>query len=205
MMPYPVRTNLKKYPKHEARALFGLSPEKKTLFVFGGSQGANSINNAVLGCFRELVSKDIQIIWQTGESYYDNIQNEIKLYKSINAVKYIDNIDFAYSAADLIVCRSGISTIMELASFGAAVIFVPYPLASENHQQKNAMSLVEKGAAEIILDKELSENLYSKITENINDDNKLESMRKNISQFADKDAAKKIAEFLTGLVKTQKN
>jgi UDP-N-acetylglucosamine--N-acetylmuramyl-(pentapeptide) pyrophosphoryl-undecaprenol N-acetylglucosamine transferase len=209
MMPYPVRANLVKYSKDEALKYFGLSQgegrDRKTIFVFGGSQGAGSINKALLKCFRDLLSNNIQIIWQTGENFYDKIQDEVKLYKNVKVLKYVESIDYAYSAADLIICRSGISTVMELASFGCAAVFVPFSLASENHQEKNANSLADKGAAEMILDKELDQKLQTVILKLINDDKKLDEMKKNILKFADKEAAGKMALLLIEMVNSSKN
>jgi len=205
MFSYPIRANLKRYSKEEACNYFDLKPDKKTLLVFGGSQGAITLNNITLKFFRELTDNDIQIIWQTGDKFYDTIPEKVKMYKSIKILKYLDNIDYAYSAADLIVCRSGISTVMELASFGCAAVFVPFSLATENHQEKNARALVEKDAAGIILDKELDSDFLKMILNVIKDDKKLNEMRNNITQFADKNAAKKIALSLIEMVNTSKN
>ncbi len=205
MFSYPVRADLIKYTKEEASAYFGLDAGKRILLAFGGSQGAITLNNILLKRFREITDKDIQIIWQTGEKFYDTIPEKVKMYKSMKILKYIDKIDYAYSAADLVVCRSGISTVMELAGFGCAVIFVPFSLATGNHQEKNARELVDKNAAVMILDKDLDGDFLNSILRLINDDKKLEEMRTNIGQFADKDAAKKIALSLIEMVSASKN
>lgn len=203
MMSYPVRSNLKRYSKSEARKYFGLEADKKTLLVFGGSQGARSINEAMVNSYMKFIENDIQVIWQTG----DNIENtgKAELYKGVKMLKYLDKIDYAYSAADLIVCRSGISTVMELAEFGCAVIFVPFEHASENHQEKNARTLVNKGAAGIILDRELNEKFAITVIDTINDKVLLDRMKQNIKQFADKNAANEIAEYLVEMVKHSGN
>ncbi|MCI0448713.1 MAG: undecaprenyldiphospho-muramoylpentapeptide beta-N-acetylglucosaminyltransferase [Chlorobi bacterium] len=205
VISYPVRENLKRYDKSEALRYFGLDSNKKTLFVFGGSQGAKSINSAIVKCFKNFVSAGVQIIWQTGESDFESISNEVSNQAGVKVLEYIDAIDYAYSGADLVLCRAGISTIMELASFGSAVIFVPYPEASENHQEKNARAIVEKNAAEIILDKDLNEKLESTVLNLINSSIKLDEMRANIKQFADVKAASKIAGLLIELVNSLKN
>jgi UDP-N-acetylglucosamine--N-acetylmuramyl-(pentapeptide) pyrophosphoryl-undecaprenol N-acetylglucosamine transferase len=205
VMPYPVRTKLKRYSKMEALKYFGLNEGIRTLFVFGGSQGASSINNALSKIQGNLAGNNIQIIWQTGESFYDTATEKTKRNRNIKVLKYIDSIDYAYSAADLIVCRAGISTVMELASFGAAAIFVPYPLASENHQEKNARALLEKKAGVMILDSRLNEKLEDMINLLINDEDTLNGLRNNIKQFADQDAALKISKLLIGLVNNSKN
>lgn len=203
MMSYPVRAMLNKYTKKDACEFFGLDADKKTLLVFGGSQGAKSINQAILNSFRKLVENNIQVIWQTGENLEST--GKAELYNGIKILKYIDKIDYAYSAADLIVCRSGISTVMELANFGCAVIFVPFELASENHQEKNARTLVNKGAAGILLDSELDEKFSDTVISTLNDNMLLEQMRQNIKQFADKNAAKEIAEYIIEMVDNSKN
>ncbi len=205
VMSYPVRQNLKRYEKSEASKYFGLDANKKTLFVFGGSQGASSINSALLKCFKNITGSDIQIIWQTGDGDYESVNSAVSSNKNVKVIKFIDKIDYAYSASELVVCRSGISTIMELASFGSAAIFVPYPEASENHQEKNARAVTDKNAAEIILDKDLNQKLESSILRLINDENKLSYMRSNISQMADTEAASKIANMLVEMLNKRKN
>lgn len=205
VMSYPVRQNLKKYEKSEAANYFGLDGNKKTLFVFGGSQGARSINSALIKCFKNLCGSGIQIIWQTGEGDFEVVNSAVSSNKNVKVLKYIDKIDYAYSASDLVVCRSGISTIMELASFSQAAIFVPYPNASENHQEKNARAVADKNAAEIITDKEINQKLESAILRLINDDNKLSFMRSNIKQMADTNAASKIANMLVEMKNKNRN
>ncbi len=197
VIPYPVRRTLKVYKRHEAAHHFGLARDRKTLFVFGGSQGAHSINNALLKNLNQLIDAKIQVIWQTGNKDYEMIGDKVKQNPDVRLFKFIDNIDYAYSAADLVVCRSGISALMELAYFGSAAIFVPYPFSSDNHQLKNAERLLEQKACGIIFDKEL-DSLASKIIELINDDSKLNEMRMNIKKFSDANAASRIAEFLIG-------
>ncbi len=205
IMSYPVRENLKKYNREEAIKHFGLNPGKKTLFVFGGSQGAKSINTSLLKIFENISGNGVQIIWQTGENDFESISRIVSTSENVKVFKYIDNIDYAYSACDLTICRAGISTIMELASFKLAAIFVPLPSASENHQEKNSRAIIEKQAAEMILDKELNEKLETTVLKLINDDNKLNNMRSNINQFADVKAASKIAQMLIGMVNKSRN
>ena len=196
IISYPVRENLKRYPRTEACEYFKLTPNKKVLFILGGSQGANSINKVMMDNYDKLISQEIQIIWQTGQRDYEKIVQITKGLSGIKAVRFIDNIDVAFSAADLIVCRSGISTLMELAYFGAAAIFIPYAFATENHQEKNARAIVEAKGAEMILDKDINTQLIDKIVSLIIDDTRLEEMRSKISKFADGDAASKIVQLL---------
>lgn len=205
VMSYPVRENMAKVDKADVLKKYDFNPEYKTLFVFGGSQGANSINNSLLKCWENIVSSGVQIIWQTGESDFEKVSSSVSSNKNVKVFKYIDNIDTAYSACDLVLCRAGVSTIMELASFMLPVVFVPYPLASENHQEKNARALVEKNAAGIILDSELNEKLEYTVLNLIHDNKKLAEMSANIKQFADSKAASKIAQMLMKMVNQSKN
>lgn len=203
VISYPVRGNLKKYSKKEACSFFGLDENKNTLFAFGGSQGASSINRALLNCVEKLKQNNIQLIWQTGVNEFDSIDEKVKVYENIKLFRFIDSIDYAYSAADLIICRAGVSTVMELASFGAAVLFVPFPIASENHQEKNARAMTDAGAAELLPDKNAEADLFDKAVKLLNDDLKLDSMKININKFADKNAASKIAELLLHIAKNK--
>jgi len=205
IMSYPVRENLKHYPKAEACRFFGLNENKKVLFAFGGSQGAGSINKAILNNIEQLNGDNIQLIWQSGESDLKNITKAAEKYENIKVLGFIDNIDYAYSAADLIICRAGISTVMELAYFGAAVVFVPFPFASENHQEKNARAMADAGAAEMILDRDLQNKFYETAASLLKDEKQLEIMRKNIKKFADKDAASKIAKLLVQMTEENIN
>ncbi len=205
IMQYPVRANLIKYTRNEASEFFGLDANKRTMFVFGGSQGASSLNKILLKSIDEISKKNIQLIWQTGSNEFDKIKNQVHGFNNIKVFQFIEKIDYAFSASDLIVCRSGISTIMELASFGAAVVFVPFPLASENHQEKNAQAIVDAGAAMMILDSNIEVEFMEVVLPLINDSKKLNEMRENIKKFADKDAASKIASMLNRLAENKLN
>lgn len=204
IMPYPVRTFDERTERTKALDFFNLS-DKKTIFVFGGSQGAGSINNTLLKLYKGLFEKGIQIIWQTGDKDFSKIYNEAGSLNGIKILKYIDRIEFAYSAADLVVCRAGISSVMEAAKFGLAVIFVPYPLASENHQQRNAEALYKSNSAEMLLDSELEMKLFSKIVELIDNKERLMMLRENIQKYSVKDAARNIAAMFFELGNSEKS
>jgi UDP-N-acetylglucosamine--N-acetylmuramyl-(pentapeptide) pyrophosphoryl-undecaprenol N-acetylglucosamine transferase len=191
----PVRGDLKHYPKDEARRFFGLDENRKTLLILGGSLGASSINRAVLSMAYEIVMRDVQMIWQTGEFDFGRIRSEVdRLSYMIKVFKFIDRMDYAYSACDLAVCRAGATTVFEIARFGVPAIFVPYPYATADHQYENARVLFEAGASEIIRDSELGVKLKSKILELISDDKKLEEMRTRVKNFSRPGAAIAIAE-----------
>lgn len=195
----PIRSGLKIYPKDEALKFFGLEFSKKTLFVFGGSAGARSINNAMLEIIDELVEKGIQVIWQTGALDFETVEGKCKDMNAVKVFKFIDEIDYAYSASDLVICRAGATTIAEVAYFGLPAIFVPYPFAAENHQYENARFLFEKGASEIILDGELKTKLKQKIFELLEDEKKLDEMRTKVKLFANPNAGDLIAKAILKL------
>jgi len=198
VMPFPVRTKLKKYTKEVARNFFGLDPFRKTIFVFGGSQGASSINNAVAKLLKPLTDANIQLIWQTGKADYKLISDSLKqeFLSVVKVFDFIHKMDYAYSAADLVVCRSGISAVMEVACFALPTIFVPYPHSTDDHQTLNARLLTEKSAAELIADNNLDAELENKILRLIHDDKRLSQLRSNIAVFYDTHAAEKIANFI---------
>jgi UDP-N-acetylglucosamine--N-acetylmuramyl-(pentapeptide) pyrophosphoryl-undecaprenol N-acetylglucosamine transferase len=202
---YPVRMNLVKFDKLYALKQFDLSPDKKTLFVFGGSQGAESINNALINCIDDFIDADLQIIWASGKNNFDFISSKIKPNQNIKLFSYIDKIDLAYSASDLVISRAGISAIMELAAFNLPSVLVPYPLASDNHQAKNALALAKQNAAICIEDNKLNSELKNTVLNLIKDNSKLDLLRINIAKFGDSNSARKIADFLVQIVNNRKN
>jgi UDP-N-acetylglucosamine--N-acetylmuramyl-(pentapeptide) pyrophosphoryl-undecaprenol N-acetylglucosamine transferase len=133
--------------------------ERFTLLIFGGSAGAHRINVAVLDALKQMtdLASQFRIIHQTGTADFPAIS---KAYQALpfdaEAVPFIDRMDNAYACADLVLCRAGATTVAELTAFGKAAILVPYPYAIYDHQRWNAQALADKGAAEMILDHELS-------------------------------------------------
>ncbi len=199
----PIRGSLKIHPKDEALKFFGLEFGKKTFFVFGGSAGARPINNAMLEIIDELVERGIQVIWQTGALDFEIVEEKCKGMKAVKVFKFIDEIDYAYSACDLVLCRAGATTIAEIAYFGLPAIFVPYPFAAENHQYENARFLFEKGASEIILDNELRVKLKQKIFGLLEDERKLSEMRAKVRSFANPNSGNIIAKAILKLAEVK--
>ncbi|MFN3133939.1 MAG: undecaprenyldiphospho-muramoylpentapeptide beta-N-acetylglucosaminyltransferase [Candidatus Kryptonium sp.] len=197
----PIRSSLKIYPKSEALKFFGLDEGKKTLFVFGGSTGARSINEAMLEIIDELVEKDIQVIWQTGMFDFERVKDKCKGMHGVKVFQFLDEIDYAYSACDLSVCRAGATTISEITYFGVPSILVPYPFAAANHQYENAKVLFENGAGEILFDSELKSKLKEKILNLITDDEKLKMMREKAKPLANPEAGDIIAKSILKLAK----
>ncbi|MBL0027038.1 MAG: undecaprenyldiphospho-muramoylpentapeptide beta-N-acetylglucosaminyltransferase [Saprospiraceae bacterium] len=179
----------------EAKGLLGMNQNKRTVLVFGGSLGAKVLNEAILSNAEALMSlKDLNIIWQVGKIYYNEYKNcSLANHPDVKILPFIVNMDVAYSAADIVVCRAGALTISELAVLGKAAILIPSPNVAEDHQTVNAMSLVKKDAAMLIKDNEAKEKLVGELEILLNDDNKRKSLEENIKYFGRPDAAIKIA------------
>lgn len=189
----PVREEFltKKITKEEARKIWGLDPDKKTLFVFGGSLGASKINEAVYLNLNEIISKDIQLIWQTGKGYSE--YKKIEFPPQVKCVEFIDDMLTAYSAADLVLCRSGASTLAELTVLGKPAILVPLIVAANNEQEYNARFFEKIGAAVVLNQETMKVNLANKIAEVINNPIKLRELEINIRRIAKPNAAHTIA------------
>lgn len=189
----PVRESfLKEFDFIEAQKQFGINPDKRTLLIFGGSLGAESINRAVLNNIELLQNLDINIIWQTGNS---NIVDNIDI-PNINVLPYIDEMHKAFAVADLIISRSGATTIAELTAAGKASVLVPLPTASTGEQQKNASIMLNRGASIVIDDKEISNLLFHVVKVVIFDNDKLEQMTENARKLGKPNASKEIASII---------
>ncbi|MFZ2324546.1 MAG: undecaprenyldiphospho-muramoylpentapeptide beta-N-acetylglucosaminyltransferase [Ignavibacteriaceae bacterium] len=187
----PVRPELGKSTKSEAIKHFGLDENKITVLILGGSLGAKSINEAVAGCVEDLEKNNLQIIWQTGKNYYDNYK-KIN-FTSVKILDFIDDMNKAYSACDLLVARAGATTIAELSVLGIPSILIPSPHVAENHQYYNAKSLADNGAAVLIKDSELKENLKNEIIKVVGNKNLLITLGENAKKNSRPNAANIIA------------
>lgn len=196
----PVRNTLlaRASSRDEAIHNMGLDLQKKCVLIVGGSLGARSMNESVLSNLEQIkANKDIQFIWQTGKFYFEEIQQRIEqVGKPDNLIftDFISNMADALAAADLVVSRAGAGSISEFALLGKAVILVPSPNVSEDHQTKNAMALVDKEAAIHVSDATAKETLIDKAIETVNDKEKLETLSINIKKMAKPNAAQEIAE-----------
>lgn len=193
----PVRKDIldNKLNAQQAKQSLGLNQNKKTVLIFGGSLGARTINEAVLANADTLIGMDhVNIIWQVGKIYFDEYKNcKLADQEDIKILPFIENMDVAYSAADIVVCRAGALTISELAILGKAAILIPSPNVAEDHQTVNAMSLVKKGAALLVKDTEAKEKLVAEIQGLLNDETQKSGLERNILYFARPEAAKEIA------------
>lgn len=188
----PVRKNLGMMNKSDALKKFGLTDEKKTLLVLGGSLGAKTINEAVSENMNLLIENNIQVIWQTGKNYYEQ-------FKKLNSdtiilFDFIDDMNSAYSACDLMLARAGATTIAELLNLGIPAILVPSPNVAENHQYHNAKSLSENEAAILLEDKNIKHQLSETVIDTMKSESKLIELKNNALKMAKPDAAKVIAQ-----------
>lgn len=199
----PVRGSLTVLPeKQQARIGMGLNPIKPTVLCFGGSLGANSINQVVEKSLRKFVDAGIQLIWQTGNFYMPAPEN---IPPEMTAIyPFIDDMASAYAAADLIVCRAGATSIAELCLTGKPAILVPYPHAANNHQEINAKIMEHRKAAFVITDSQLDSKLVYTIISLLTDREKLQTMSENAKALANEHAAKDIARSILNFVQTQK-
>lgn len=203
------KVNLSKSQKEKMMDELELNKELPIVLIFGGSQGAKSINSTLIDIIKNKTNANYQIIWASGPKQYDVIKDDLKELKiDINKIKnvkilpYIYNMEEMMNLADIIISRSGAMTITEIAITGKPAIFIPFPFATENHQEYNARVLVNQGAAKIILDKDLNEDILSTtLNEMLKDKNELLKMSKNASKVAISDVEGKIYSEIQKLVK----
>ena len=186
----PVRKDLQdiKLNQPEAYKFFNLSQNSsmKTLLVVGGSLGARTINECIGSNLDLLIRKKVQVIWQTGKTYYDQALTEASQYNNpnIHVYPFINRMDFAFSVADVIISRAGAGTISELCLVGKPVILVPSPNVAEDHQTKNALALVKNNAALMVSDKDAADTLVPEAVKLIEDDEQQVRLRINIKKMA---------------------
>lgn len=193
----PVRQDLKDVKQYRAEALnfFKLSPNKKIILVIGGSLGARIINESMGAGLQKLVDNNIQLIWQTGKTYYSIATNEVSPFSNnhIYALEFITRMDLAYAAADIVISRAGASSVSELCNIGIPCILVPSPNVAEDHQTKNAMALLNKQAALLVKDSEAKSLLIDTAIDLINNTSLQVTLTNNISQMAFQNSANVIA------------
>ena len=177
----PVRENLNKIDRNVACKKIGLNPNKKVLFILGGSQGSAPINLFFINHYKTFIKKNIQIIWQTGIPEFEKIRKNIS-NSQIVIKSFIKDMAIPYSCSDIVISRAGALAIEELKAFNKPMILIPYPQSANNHQKLNALELVEKNAAKLVEQNEMEKKLINTIDILINDD----SHRKKIGDNAGK-------------------
>jgi len=192
----PVRpgiVNASAIGRDQALNFFGLSAQKRTVLIVGGSLGARSINEAIANGLNELTNAGLQLIWQTGKTDAAKWRVEAESKPSVWVNDFITQMEQAYAAANIVVSRAGAMAIAELCVVKKPVLFVPYPFAAEDHQTVNAKNLLDKHAAMMVKDKEANEKLVPSILALASDEQKQNELKNNISQYAVKDADERIA------------
>lgn len=196
----PVRQDLiNEASKSEAIAYFKLDANKKTLLVLGGSLGARRINQLIEKELDFLLSQNIQIIWQCGKLYL-NDYSKYNEKENVQVVAFIDRMDLVYAAADIVISRSGASSVSELCIVGKPTIFIPSPNVAEDHQTKNAKAISDKNGAILIKESELETQFETIFSDLISNENKQEELSQNIKKLAKPNATKDIVEEIVKLI-----
>lgn len=210
----PVRQNLTSGTRPEALEYFNrefgvqFTPDRKTLLIIGGSLGARTINDAILEGIHRLSEAGIQVIWQTGKTYYDRIRDAVNALPDAQTIlahtiitPFLSQMPLAYALADLVISRAGASSISELCLLGKPAILVPSPNVAEDHQTHNAMALVHKSAAVLVRDSDAQKDLITTALALIGDNVKLNQLQDNIIKLALSDSATLIAREAIRLAK----
>lgn len=196
----PVRKNLleMRANRKEAMKAMQLDENRKCVLIVGGSLGARSINEGIMANIEKIrENSGIQFIWQTGKLYFEEMKRraaEAGKPENLIITDFVSNMGNALSAANLVVSRAGAGSISEFALLGKAVILVPSPNVSEDHQTKNAMALVDKDAAIYVADANVNEELIEKTIETVNDEMKIALLEANIQKMGKPNAASEIAD-----------
>jgi UDP-N-acetylglucosamine--N-acetylmuramyl-(pentapeptide) pyrophosphoryl-undecaprenol N-acetylglucosamine transferase len=192
----PVRKNIAESSatQHDALSFFGLAQDKPTILVVGGSLGARSINEVIAAHVLDFNPLGLQLIWQTGKATASAYIEKGRSVNNIWVDAFINEMDKAYAAADIVVSRAGAMAVAELCVAKKPVIFVPFPFAAEDHQTMNAKYLVEREAALMVKDEIANARLFPEMVNLAKDKAKQEQLKNNISALAVTNADKKIAE-----------
>ena len=194
----PVRQNIVKanISKSEAEAFFGLKANAKVILSVGGSLGALTINQSIEAALSQIAQSQVQLIWQTGKHYKTKAETAVKQMGAHNVyvTDFISRMDMAYAAANLVISRAGASTISELCLIGKATVLVPSPNVAEDHQTRNALALVDRGAAVMVKDSEARQNLLSTALDIVVDNKKMSALEKEAKAMGLKESAEQIAK-----------
>ena len=191
--------------KAEAMAFYGLDPNKKHLFVVGGSLGSGTLNRAMMHWIQDGCpgGEDIEVIWQCGKYYKAETDEFMAAHPDIRGIQhfaFIERMDLAYAAADVVISRSGASTVSEICAMGKPTVFVPSPNVAEDHQTHNAMALVRREAALMVKDSEAIDELLPTAVGLLSSPHKMASLSKNAEAMALRNAAQVICDEIYSLV-----
>lgn len=190
----PTRLSLRKTDAPDARAALNLPPDGRVLLVMGGSLGSATLNEAVESNLETLLAEeDVYVVWQVGTRYHDEIEDRVGDHPRLRLVEYIDRMDRAYAAADLVVCRAGALTCSELMVTGTAAVLVPSPNVAADHQTKNARSMERMGAARLLPESELPSQFVEVVRDLLTDAEARTDMEAAAREMARPEAAEAIA------------
>lgn len=198
----PIRASLSQIIDRKiAIEALGFNPSKQTIIVIGGSQGAGSINKAISNSFEELrMANHVQLLWQCGKGYYDTyVESDTAKLENVFISAFVDDMAQAYASADLVICRAGALTIAEIMFLGKAAILVPSPNVAEDHQTKNALSLLNANACEMVRDSDLKD-LIPRTLNLLGDERRLSEIGSNAKKLSRDDAVERIVEELEMLI-----
>jgi UDP-N-acetylglucosamine--N-acetylmuramyl-(pentapeptide) pyrophosphoryl-undecaprenol N-acetylglucosamine transferase len=196
----------------EAIPYFNLDPNKKTLLVLGGSLGARRVNQLIEKELESILSQDVQVIWQCGKLYFEDYKkynsplaseggiSKGNRIKNVQVLAFIDRMDLVYAAADIVISRAGASSVSELCIVGKPVIFIPSPNVAEDHQTKNAKSIVDKEGAIMIKESELNDNFKPIFKALLEDEKQQRKLSEKIKELALPNATKQIVDEILKLV-----
>ncbi|WP_185866232.1 undecaprenyldiphospho-muramoylpentapeptide beta-N-acetylglucosaminyltransferase [Blattabacterium cuenoti] len=198
----PVRSEIFQLPSKEKACIhLGLKVEKPIILSIGGSQGANSMNNAWIKGLKKLIELDMQLIWQVGKFDIHRIKkNKMSHHSNFILMDFIENIPTCYAAADIIVSRAGALTISEICLIGKPYILIPFPWSSDDHQNRNAKILEEKEAALIIKNEEIEKKLVDSTIQLVNDSSMKKKMSRNILRLGKPEATNDIVNEILQII-----
>jgi UDP-N-acetylglucosamine--N-acetylmuramyl-(pentapeptide) pyrophosphoryl-undecaprenol N-acetylglucosamine transferase len=194
----PVRKDINHLEEKREKALshFALSSNERTLLIIGGSLGARTINESILAGIDKLIDARVQVIWQTGKIYFEDIKKQLenKDLRRVRVFDFVKQMDLAYAAADVVIARAGALSISELCLAKKPCILVPSPNVAEDHQTKNAMSLVNENAAVLVKDMQAKEQLVSEALKLVYDESRCEKLSNQIAKLAKPNATIEIVD-----------
>jgi UDP-N-acetylglucosamine--N-acetylmuramyl-(pentapeptide) pyrophosphoryl-undecaprenol N-acetylglucosamine transferase len=197
----PVRQDLLGIESKRVEAIqyFNLNESRKTLLVLGGSLGARRMNQLIEKELEKIVSQNVQIIWQCGKLYFEDYKKHNA--SNVQVFAFIERMDLVYAASDIVISRAGASSVSELSIVGKPVIFIPSPNVAEDHQTKNAKSIVDKKGALLLKESELDSEFSLVFEALLKDQGKQNQLSENIKQLAMPEATKIIADEIVKLIK----
>jgi len=206
----PIRSEIINTSKEEGIKKLGLKDEYKTLFIMGGSQGSETINKALVDAIDDVMNIDkLQIILITGKNNYEDVVNQLKdktkkYEKRLMIMPYLNNIEWAYAAADLIIYRAGATGIAEITGRGLPAILIPFPYSAEGHQEVNAKFMEENGAAVMVDDEKFDGDvLFKLVNEIFADEKRLSEMGKKSKKLSKLKASQNIVEIIENQVREE--